>query len=844
MSKKKNKNEEYRIYSSYDTETTNIEIAPGEWRAFPIYFMFSDCYDLNIAEYTPGSETYCDYRYCEDALTHIAMLIEIGKERGEVPIIVAYNLLFDLQGLLYRFAFDYSGAKVLARSTTQCYTFDLVDDSGNPLLRFWDTFFLEPNGVKAMGEACGVEKAIGDWDYSLIRGPETPLTDDERFYARRDTQTLLSYLRYILETHNYVKPYELGTKVLSKSSLVRTMANRVFGGVRTGRKGKVDRRGATLNKTFMASVKEQQPQLYEVYAARKAATRGGLTFTAAKFASSVVHRVCSLDVTSMHHAFICGKRIYKNFKQADPKFFKVVLDGIAEYSIDDIMKNYDDPLGCAFTVCVDFYNIRLKKGSVFGDYGIGTLAKSKFTSRAEEKSEDYSDIRNAEAEELIKVNGFYDQVFSSDTVFAFSKLIESSHVRVWLNECAFCEVALAYEWDNLEVVWGEYTSHSDLPESMVVLQSMSLYEEKKQLKKLLGVYEEGIADDAREVPLTLKNLEKSVKAGTISVADLEGFYMSTKAKFNGIYGTTLMDEVRPDYMFADAELHLDPSTKTTPENYIERMPKNPKAHNIYGARIVGWSRVHLCIAMELIYRAYGAYAMITGGDTDSLKVACNMVNYQNLIQALEPLHIAVTKAIAVCTERAKKTAPEYASDMEHVGCFEAEKVDSTGNMYFDYHIELWNKARVSYNPGNAHVTCAGLSRPAGVYHIENFIEDIINNGMSPEKALPLCMGYNVTVSNSIGHMNEHRRPTSRDRYVGNIVDYRGDVISIDCPEAIAIYPADRVLGSTDEPTNMEDVRYLEKIYNRSLDIRPRRLKLVNCKPVIDFEIMPWEGEVA
>lgn len=840
MAKKKNKNEEYRIYSSYDTETTNIEVEPGEWRAFPVYFMFSDCYDLDIASYNPGEETYCDYRLCEDALSHIANLIEVGKERHEVPVIVAYNLLFDLQGLLYRFASDYPGAKVLARSTTQCYTFDLVDDNGNPLLRFWDTFFLEPNGVRAMGEACGVEKAIGDWDYSKVRSPETELSDEERFYARRDTQTLLSYLRYILETHDYVKPYELGTKVLSKSSLVRTMATRLLGGIRTGRKGKKDKRGATLSKTFMASVKEQQPQSYEVYAARKAATRGGLTFTAAKFASSVVHRVCSLDVTSMHHAFICGKRIYKNFKQADPRFLKVVLDGIAEYSIDDILANYDDPLGCAFTVCVDFYNIRLKKGSVFGDYGIGTLAKSKFTRRAEEKSEDYSDMRNAEAEELIKSNGYYDQVFDRDTVFAFSKLVESSHIRVWLNECAFTEVALAYEWDALDVVWGEYTSHSDLPESMVVLQSMSLYEEKKQLKKLLASYEEGIKDESREVPLTLKNLDSVVKNGSISKADLEGFYMSTKAKFNGIYGTTLMDEVRPDYVFADAELHLDPTTKATPENYIELMPKNPKAHNIYGARIVGWSRVHLCVAMELIYRKHGERAMITGGDTDSLKVACNLVNYENLIQTLEPLHEAVTKSIAVCTARAKKTAPDYASDMEHVGCFEAEKVDSKGTMYFDYHIELWNKARVSYNQGNAHVTCAGLSRPDGVYHIENFIEDIISGGMTPEEALPLCMGYNVTVNNSVGHMNEHRRPGSRDRFIGEIVDYRGVRAHIDCPEAIAIYPASRVLGSTDEPTNYEDVSYLKRIYNREVDIRPRELKLIDNKPVIEFDVMPWD----
>lgn len=88
-----------------------------------------------------------------------------------------------------------------------------------------------------MGETCGLPKAVGDWDYSLVRTPETPLTEEEMFYARRDVQVIPQYLQWLLRANHWLTPDMLGCRVLTKTSLVRQMARREIGGRRVTLQG-------------------------------------------------------------------------------------------------------------------------------------------------------------------------------------------------------------------------------------------------------------------------------------------------------------------------------------------------------------------------------------------------------------------------------------------------------------------------------------------------------------------------------------------------------------------------------------------------------------------------------
>lgn len=168
----------FRVAAVYDTETTNIQ-AGTETRAYPILYIFNDLRNTPVESYDASTDDVRYYRHADDALAYIDDLIEYGATHGYVPVIAAYNLMFDMQTLMLALTQSYM-ISVNAQTATSVYTLDLCVD-GNVVCRFWDTFYLEMGGLRAMGETCGLPKAVGDWDYTLVRTPETPLTEDELF---------------------------------------------------------------------------------------------------------------------------------------------------------------------------------------------------------------------------------------------------------------------------------------------------------------------------------------------------------------------------------------------------------------------------------------------------------------------------------------------------------------------------------------------------------------------------------------------------------------------------------------------------------------------------------------
>ena len=145
------------------------------------------------------------------------------------------------------------------------------------------------------------------------------------------------------------------------------------------------------------------------------------------------------------------------------------------------------------------------------------------------------------------------------------------------------------------------------------------------------------------------------------------------------------------------------------KNYDEHKPGNLRVLYTYGLRTVGGSRLHMVISMELLHRAMGTRCRVLGGDTDSMKCACDAdVTDDELEAALEPIAVASKNAINVAMRRVRKTFPKMASTLNGIGSFD---IENRGHHY-DTHIELWNKCRVSFD-GKAHVTCAGLRRPIG-----------------------------------------------------------------------------------------------------------------------------------
>lgn len=823
----------FRLAAIFDTETTNIGTG-AETRAYPILYIFNDLRNTPLESYTPDTDDVRFYRYTSEALTYIANLIEYGRVHAYVPIIAAYNLMFDMQTLMAELAQSYA-IEVNAQTATSVYTLDLLVDDA-VVCRFWDTFYLEMGGLRAMGETCGLPKAVGDWDYSLVRTPETPLTEDEKFYARRDVQVIPQYLQWLLRANHWLTSDMLGCRVLTKTSLVRQMACREIGGRRiTLQSGKQ----MTLRRAFELTCNQEFPKNYESYALRKSCFRGGLTFTSAKTGGVVVDNVASLDVTSMHHAFINGRRLPVKFAPIPSDILQVACERIVNTSVEDVLANYSDPFRTGVHAAVRFTKLRLRKNTCFDVWGIAICPRSKFVKTLQADTDYANNDRAKTQENSIRAHGYVDSAVNA--TYAFGKLYCADECILHVNEIELWNVAQVYEYDEMHVLYGEGTTKTIIPPDYVTLQSNMLFARKTDVKNLIKHYHEGVAYTEKITDSIPEGIARDVKTGMLSMKFLQSYYSSTvKGQFNGIYGTQAQDVMKADYCVTETgELEVDKSTVCTPENFANKRPKTPRVLYTYGMRIVAGSRMHLLIAMMLLYRHFGNRVTVTGGDTDSLKISCdNDVSDMELLKALEPLHTAIETAINNTMRRVRDTAPDMASTLDHIGQFEIE--DCGGATRYAEHMELWNKARVSLDrKGRVHVTCAGLPRPDGAYTIEDFMGDVMRAGHGFAETVQMSFGYDVLVDYEICHTLQRNRPHVYDRYIGDITDYLGETAHVDTPEAVGLYPSGRWLGESDKQANMENITYLRSVYNRYVNTIPRELILRGGTP----RIVSMDGDI-
>ena len=789
------KRKPYRIAGAYDTETTTIGEG-SESRAFPVLFICSDLRGVDLAAYD-ASEPIALFRYADGFHSYIDDMVAWGQREGVIPVICAYNLMFDLQPVIYELSCRY-GIEANAQSSTHVYTLDLQED-GHTVLRFWDTFHLEMRGLAAMGDTCGLEKAKGDWDYKLVRTPETPITEQEVHYAIRDVQVIPAYLRWLLDTNEWLKPDDFAYTVVTKTSLVRQQAAHEIGHLVVESEVRGKKRGRKLSQLYMQLCAQEFPQTYAQYAIRKACFRGGFTFTAGQFASRPQRNVVSLDVTSMHHAFINGRFLPVGFHGESPDVLRHLCEQTARTPLDDVLKVYHEPFPFAYHACVRLTNLRLREGSAFDAYQIGLIPEGKFraTGARAEWGAGESDI---DAETSIRAQGYADAAL--DPLFAYGKLYQAREVRLHVCEIEMWCISRVYEWDSLSVEYGESTTSFTRPPDYVTLQSNLLFERKQAMKRVLHNYVEG-TPYTQEIPASIPvGIAEELKRGTASVQDLTGYYNSTvKGMFNGIYGVQAQDLMKPTYECVDGELKVDRATVATRENYAEKLPEHPKAIYTYGMRIVGGSRMHLVIAIELIHRALGERARVLGGDTDSMKIALDGITTSDVLACLRPLHDAVTRAISTTQSRVREQFPDISSDLEGIGTFDDEGTNPA-------HMEAWNKARIYWDGECTHVTCAGLPRPKGEYTIETWLNERISSVEDFEHLAPAVLGYNVFISNEVSHVLERTHPHPWERVRERVRDYLGAESEVDAYRSIALYDAGRFLGDISKRGNVENIRYL------------------------------------
>lgn len=774
----------YRIIGAYDSETCNINNRDGIF-AYPILHQLG-LIDIPIEDIDADNvEKHTTMHLCRHSFELHAILDDLVENTFDfVPVICCHNLSFDMYGLS-SWLDSYENVRVLAKSCRKPITFTICDDENNPKLVLWDTLVFSGQSLSRMGDDCGYPKAVGDWDYNLIRTPETELSDEEIYYATHDVYALLAWLGWWLRRNPDIQPEKLGLNVVTKTGVVRERRKVRFSNLHgKGLKLSLGRYWFFLNQ-------QEQPKTDDELFCMFAATRGGLTFCASEHASVVYNlentdfRIYAFDATSQHPAQMVSHAYPIRFEKATPLALQNVFKKIKRLSLGHVLRHWDKPFDSAIYACYEFTNIRPKAGSLYEEHGILPLASARFINPDYELNED-----NQDNQEFQSANPYKDT--AENPVFLFGKLVSADKAKVYVTELALWEICLAYDFDSCEALSGYITGRFIKPSDMSVISVMQFYKAKNLYKDARSeYYKNGRIEDSTARTLETVNIPDSIikgmLSGTLPDTETDATYQGLKADLNALYGIECSNEYRRDTVLSHYGIEYQG------EFGIVNAPKNSKAWYQFGQRIVGWSRIAQHAVMQL---AQPIALDIINGDTDSIKLCVHKDQFGDLCKRLDILGRAIDYGKKRICRRVRRCYPEFYDELENIGhyVFEFET---------DRFCASWNKAYVlqdASRDGKRHFsfTLAGIPAKRG---LNQLADRLYEDGTSFEDICRVVLGYNATIAYDLIRLHARRFPEWGEIVFADVTDYNGVISRVSECAALALYPMSKIINNT---RNMEN----------------------------------------
>lgn len=793
MARKKQK--PYRLIGAYDSETTNL-VDGMHKTAFPILHQLGILKHKLIETVTCENVERCTelhmFRHTIDLYAAFDEIV--SRETSYVPVIACHNLSFDMYGLAgWLSSHD---VKVLAKSQRKPISFTILDDAGQPRLVIWDTLVFSGHSLTYMGNECGYPKLKGNWDYDLIRTPETPLTDKELAYASHDIYALLAWLGYWCRMNRDIDPDALGFSVVTKTGVVRKRRMNRFAGLKG--EGAKDTCGTYWTKTNKYNAPKDDDELFTM----EASTRGGFTFCARKNASRVFdfkdddsRAVYGFDATSQHPSQMVTHFYPYGFHKVNSKVLDYDFKTIQATTLQMVLDRFENPFALAFDAVFEFENLRLKPHTPFSDFGIAPLASARC--KAYQRSEIIAeDNQNGEDYREFVASAGYKDTVSDDAVFSFGKLESASKARLYLTELAAWEVCQAYDFDSVKAIEGYETGRYQRPTDFSVISVMQFYAAKNEFKHARELYYDGKPLDDVEA-LHGYGIPDFVIAGmndgTIDGGTVESTYLGLKSDLNALYGIEVCNEFRRDTVLTPNGIEY------VGEFGIENAPKTPKTYYQFGQRIVGWSRIAQIIVMLL---AYPHIETIVNGDTDSVKFVIEDSKLEDLREALSKHNAAIDRAKKITCARVEKAYPKMFSDLKGIGYYVLEFTTKK-------FCASWNKAycisTLDKRDGREHVkfTLAGVPSSKGV---NQMADALIDSGASYGEVCDLMLGYNVTYADDMTGLNARAFPQWGDIVTRRVTDYQGSTAQVAEPTALCLYPMSKTVNDTANKENAGNMR--------------------------------------
>ena len=792
----------YRIIGAYDSETTNInDYKNGGIYAFPILHQLGliDTEIQNITSDTVEQHTNIKlYRHSVDLYEQLEAIAE--SQYDYVPVICCHNLSFDMYGLSAYL--DSCNVRVLAKSCRKPITFAILDDDNQPCLVLWDTLVFSQQSLARMGVDCGYAKAVGEWNYDLIRTPATPLSKEEIEYACKDVYALIAWLAWWLKRNPDIQPEKLALNVVTKTGVVREKRKVRFSRL----KGKYLK--YSCGEYWYYLNKSQAPKTDDELYIMFAATRGGFTFCANEHASEVYDLIDSgfhvygFDATSMHPSCMVSHYYPVGFHKTSQLALQNVLHITERTTLTHLLNHWAKPFNSAIYACYEFENLKPKQGTLYAKHGILPLASARFGEHNWELNEDSQDAQ-----------AFREQNERKDTainpVFLYGKLVSADLVRVYVTELGLWEITQAYEYTSAKAVEGYITGRFVRPSDMSVISVMQFYKAKALFKQAKNEYKQTqtLKDDLAQACIKAgipESMIKEMQAGFATDSDVSAQMQSVKADLNSLYGIECSNEYRRDTVLTSYGIDYQGDFG------ICNAPKNPKAWYQYGQRIVGWSRIAQHVFMQL---TKPIALDIINGDTDSVKLLIPDTCIDDFQACIKPLHDAIDKAKAHICKRVKRNYPAMYDKLDGIGHYVVEFAS-------DRFCTSWNKAYCMHdleNDGKRHFafTIAGIPTKRGLNQIA---DRLYEQGYTFADICNKLLGYNVTVSYDLLKLHARKFPEWGEILYNKVTDYQGKTCTVAECAALALYPMAKTINDTGNKENHDNaIKALENNPDVNID---------------------------
>ncbi len=773
----------YKIAACFDIETSNNDNRTAE----PVTYQLSRLRDLMQPLSELNNDTVAgaleitidrDYREVYKRFDSIA---EDYRDFGVIPVVLVHNLAFEMW-VLSPYINSKSDVGGCAKSCVKPITINIKNEAGDTVLCFWDTLSFSGKSLDTLGNECGYPKLSGTWDYLKKRTTKTPLTAQEIAYAREDVIVPWAWLAYHLKLVG-LEEDKLAGKVLTKTSEVRFKVEKAVGNKLLAKNCTISKDWARRNQ---AEAADTDDMLFTIHAG----TRGGFTYISCKYAAVIfrkteARRLLKFDAASMHPFHALAHYVPSGFREITSAKAEELARFVMSRTVEDVLADYAKPFcGALFYGAFRFTNVRLKPGTLFERDEITSFTSARFrVTKCEEILE--NNEGGQEFKEYLAASGYIDHA-TTDAEFAFGKFYSASEVVLWLNELSAWEFSRQFEYDEMECVGHAYgTGRLTRPTKRSVMAFNQYYKEKSLFKIAKGQYSKGEPVDHLDfVPEYLMHAMEN--HDPFYSCDVDAFYLSKKGDLNSLYGIEATNEAKPEIIIGKDGL------KISEVQGVDALPYRPKTWFQYGSHIVGWSRVHQIIFMELLYKYTDA--VFINGDTDSHKIYTS-ATLEEVEKAIAPLH----RACAATVNEMRSALPEWYEwyPMDGLGCYECEGSP-------DAFAAAWNKCYMEEEAGKIHMTIAGVpcgkrfAMPDGsiVDHSYQRVADHLKaEGWSFEKIASLLIGYNVSISSNITGMNARTLPK------WNTFGADGQ------PCAIHLAPMLKTIGDTTKATNFTNSQY-------------------------------------